>query len=155
MRRAIYEWSGIACVFLGLGCLVFWILSYANAVPLLELGFPGVQFQANHTRALICDHPTNLEVIELVRRKAPFEPPPTRILDWGFSWLHFDYLGFENGSPIWALQVSLWIPIVLFPLFSFACFRRCLQLQRSSSQSPSQVAAPAPGETRIDFPETA
>jgi len=141
MKRAVYEWCGLAFAGLAIGCIAAWVVSRVTSGPTLELSFGySPQMIAAGGSVTFCDHTANLEVIELVKNSRSFDPAPTAVHAWGIPGFQVDYLGFANGPPMWSLRFSLLLPFVIFLAIGGFCLLRYRIIRR-------QMSVPTPSVT--------
>ena len=131
MKRAIYEWFGLAFVALAIACILGWSVSRKFSKTAVELSF-GYRVQmvveVDGGSITFRDRSANQEVIELVKNSG--SQLLTADYGWSLPGLKFDYLSFENRPPIWSLHFSLLIPFVVFFVTGGFCLNRYRIIRR-------------------------
>ena len=107
MKRAFFEWGAIVASTLALLCFAYWATSISSDAADFDLsfGYRIMAVSAADGAIVLCDHPGNLEMAELIEKAIPFNPPliPTRSWEWDLPGLRFRCYTFVDDSPICAL----------------------------------------------------
>ena len=142
MKRTILEWTAICLAAFSCVGAVYWGVSFATDAADFRLAFrrasPSVHMETHAGNVRFCDQFDSAEAMEDIDRGLPFTPKPTRNIRWRIPGLEFHHIRFAERTPVWSLEISLLILVLLSALLSLVCFRAYRRVARHAT---NQAAA--------------
>jgi hypothetical protein len=132
MKRALIEWSAIASIALAFASFLYWsLLSFSEFGDIYLALQPRVHLVAADAAFTFCDHPSNLEVLEILAGPNTLQPKPVSYHDWSLPGFRLRRAEFVDNSN-WSLRISVLLVTLFFTAAAALCIYQFRSLRRAA-----------------------
>lgn len=154
MKRAFYEWGAIGMLALALACFGYWAVSKITAAAdsQMSFGWRVLDASVSDGTATVADQLDNEEMIEIIEKATPFDPPLNPAGQYSLSLPGFElhFITLANDWPIWRIEFSLLIPASIFLLGAAYAIYKYRKVRRAMAFSEKPVANSEPVAHPLD-----
>ena len=139
MNRVLIEWLAIASCASGFACFAYWPVllfsEYGNFYLTIQ---PRMHVIAADGSLTFCDHPSNLEGLDILGGPNTFEPKPVSYRDLSLPGIRMRRAVFVDNT-IWSLRISILLVGLFFTVAAVLSIRQLRSL-RHAARTESQLA---------------